>query len=148
MGTASTIDSTIDTTPRRPLIREALIGAVVATAVNAVIWGVGRAAGVGFHVRPESGSEVGILLVVPTTLILFAAGMWLFALAARRSRRLATAVVVAGVVFAVGSTGAVLWAAEDPATASLLVTMHLVTGAVFAVTVGRALATSARDIRS
>lgn len=144
MGTASTIDSTIDTTPRHPVRREALIGAVVATAVNALIWGVGRAAGVTFHVRPESGSEVGILLVVPTTLVIFAAGMWLFARAARRSRRLATAVLVAGVLFAVGSTGGALWAAEDPATASLLVTMHLVAGAVFAVTAWRALRSSAR----
>ncbi|MEV1130963.1 DUF6069 family protein [Agromyces sp. NPDC049794] len=151
MHTASTIDSSTDTTPGRrssSLRREALIGAVIATTVNAVIWAVGRALGVTFHVRPESGSEVGILLVIPATLVLFAAGMWLFGRAARRSRRLAVAVLVAGVLFAVASTGGVLWAAEDAATASLLVTMHLVTGAVFAVTAARTLATSARDIRS
>lgn len=149
--TASTIDSSTDTTPGRrasSLRREALIGAVIATAVNAVIWGVGRALDVTFHVRPESGSEVGILLVIPATLVLFAGGMWLFGWAARRSRRLAVAVLVAGVLFAVASTGGALWAAEDAATASLLVTMHLVTGAVFAITAARALGTSARDIRS
>ena len=147
MSTASTIDSTIDTTPRSSLRRRALIGGVIATAANAVIWGVGRALGVSFHVRPESGSEVGILLVVPTTIILFAAGMWLFALALRRSRRLATGLLVAGVLFAIGSTAGAIWAAEDAATASLLVTMHLITGAVWAVTAGLSLGTSARDIR-
>src|SRR5688500_7331034 len=104
MSTASTIDSRIDTTPRSSLRRRALIGGVIATAANAVVWGVGRALGVSFYVRPESGSEVGILLVVPTTIILFAAGMWLFALALRRSRRLATGLLVAGVLFAIGST--------------------------------------------
>ncbi|WP_448809575.1 DUF6069 family protein [Agromyces bauzanensis] len=148
----STIDSTIDTTPRRSqgrsLFREAVVGAVAAAAVNAAIWGVGRAAGVSFHVRPESGSEVGILLIVPTTLILIAAGIGLFALAARRSRRMATAVLVAGVVFAAGSTAAAIWAAEDAATAALLVTMHLVTGAAFAIIAGRALRAPGRGIRS
>ena len=138
MGTATTITSTVDTTRRRSLRREAEIGAVAAAAVNAAIWGVGRAAGVSFHVRPQAGGEVGIVLVVLTTLIMFAAGMGLFVLAARRSDRLATAVIVAGVVFAVVSTGGALWAAEDPSTAALLAAMHLVTGAAFAITVWRA----------
>ncbi|WP_188742852.1 hypothetical protein [Agromyces bauzanensis] len=46
---------------------------MIAMAVNAVNWGVGRAVGVPFEVRPEAGGAVGILLVVPTTLILFLA---------------------------------------------------------------------------
>jgi Family of unknown function (DUF6069) len=148
MGTATTITSTVDPTRRRTLLREAEIGAGAAAAVNATIWGVGRVAGVSFHVRPQAGGEVGIVLVVLTTLVLFSAGMWLFALAARRSDRLATVVLVAGVLFAVASTGGALWAAEDSSTAALLAAMHLVTGAAFAITAWRARRRAASSVES
>ena len=81
---------------------------------------------------------VGIVLVVLTTLIAFAAGIGLFALAARRSDRWARTVLAAGVLFAVVSTGGPLSTAEDTASGVLLATMHLLTGAVFAITASRA----------
>jgi hypothetical protein len=148
MDTATAITSTVETTRRRSLLREAAVGAVAAAAVNAAIWGVGRVASVSFHVRPQAGGEVGLVLVVMTTLLVFAAGMGLFVLAARRSDRLAAVVLVAGVVFAVVSTGGALWAAEDPSTAALLAAMHLVTGAAFAITASRARRRAASSVES
>jgi hypothetical protein len=141
MGSASTMTSTtLDTTRSRSLRREAAIGAVAAAAANAAIWAAGRAADVSFLVSPVIGPtiQVGILLVVLTTLIAFAAGMGLFALAARRSDRWARAVLVAGVLFAVASTAGPLSTAEDTSTGVLLASMHLLTGAAFAVTASRA----------
>jgi Family of unknown function (DUF6069) len=141
MGSASTITSTtLDTTRSRSLRREAAIGAVAAAAANAAIWAAGRAADVSFLVSPLIGPaiQVGIVLVVLTTLIAFAVGMGLFALAARRSDRWARAVLVAGVLFAVASTAGPLSTAEDTSTGVLLASMHLLTGAVFAITASKA----------
>ena len=141
MGSASTMTSTtLDTTRSRSLRREAAISAVAATAANAAIWAAGRAADVSFLVSPLIGPaiQVGIVLVVLTTLIAFAVGMGLFALAARRSDRWARAVLVAGVLFAVASTAGPLSTAEDTSTGVLLASMHLLTGAAFAVTASRA----------
>jgi hypothetical protein len=141
MGSASTMTSTtLDTTRSRSLRREAAIGAVAATAANAAVWATGRAADVSFLVSPLIGPaiQVGIVLVVLTTLIAFAVGMGLFALAARRSDRWARAVLVAGVLFAVASTAGPLSTAEDTSTGVLLASMHLLTGAVFAITASKA----------
>jgi Family of unknown function (DUF6069) len=142
MGTASTITSTdVDTTRSRSLRREAAIGAVAATAANVAVWAAGRAADVSFLVTPlagEAATQVGIVPVVLTTLIAFAVGMGLFALAARRSDRRARAVLAAGVLVAVVSTGGPLSAAEDTSTGMLLAAMHLLTGAAFAITASRA----------
>jgi hypothetical protein len=140
MDSASTITSTtLDTTRSRSRRREAAIGAVAAAAANAAIWAAGRAADVSFLVSPLIGPtiQVGILLVVLTTLIAFAVGMGLFALAARRSDRWARAVLVAGVVFAVVSTVGPLSTAEDTSSGVLLASMHLLTGAAFAITASR-----------
>jgi hypothetical protein len=142
MGSASTITSTdLDTTRSRSLRREAAIGAAAAAVANAAIWATGRAADVSFLVTPLFGKaaiQVGIVAVVLTTLIAFAVGMGLFALAARRSDRWARAVLGAGVLFAVVSTAGPLSTAEDAATGVLLATMHLLTGAAFAMTASRA----------
>jgi hypothetical protein len=141
MGSASSMTSTtLDTTRSRSLRREAAIGAVAAAAANAAIWAAGRAADVSFLVSPVIGPtiQVGVLLVVLTTLIAFAVGMGLFALAARRSDRWARAVLAAGVLFAVVSTVGPLSTAEDTSSGVLLASMHLLTGAVFAVTASRA----------
>jgi hypothetical protein len=142
MGSTSTITSTdLDTTRSRSLRREAAIGAAAAAAANAAIWATGRAADVSFLVTPLIGKvaiQVGIVAVVLTTLIAFAVGMGLFALAARRSDRWARAVLGAGVLFAVVSTAGPLSTAEDAATGVLLATMHLLTGAAFAITASRA----------
>ena len=142
MGTASTISPTdLDTTRSRSLRREAAIGAVAATAANVAVWAAGRAADVSFLVSPVFGQatiQVGIVLVVLTTLIAYAVGIGLFALAARRSDGWARAVLAAGVLFAVVSTVGPLSTAEDTASGVLLATMHLLTGAAFAITALRA----------
>jgi hypothetical protein len=141
MGSASTMTSTtLDTTRSRSLRREAAIGAVAAAAANAAIWAAGRAADVNFLVSPVIGPtiQVGIFLVVLTTLIAFAVGMGLFELAARRSDRWARAVLAAGVLFAVVSTVGPLSTAEDTSSGVLLASMHLLTGAVFAITASKA----------
>ena len=94
-----------------------------------------------FLVSPVFGQatiQVGIVLVVLTTLIAYAVGIGLFALAARRSDGWARAVLAAGVLFAVVSTVGPLSTAEDTATGVLLATMHLLTGAAFAITALRA----------
>ena len=143
MGIASTISPTdLDTTRSRALRREAAIGAVAATAANVAVWAAGRAADVSFLVSPVFGQatmQVGIVLVVLTTLIAFAVGIGLFALAARRSDGWARAVLAAGVLFAVVSTVGPLSTAQDVASGVLLATMHLLTGAAFAITAARAL---------
>ena len=143
MGTASTISPTdLDTTRSRSLRREAAIGAAAATTANVAVWAAGRAAEVSFLVSPAVGQatiQVGIVLVVLTTLIAFAVGIGLFALATRRSDGWARAVLAAGVLFAVVSTVGPLSTAEDTATGVLLASMHLLTGAAFATTALRAL---------
>lgn len=142
MGTATTITSSdLDTTRSRSLRHEAAIGAVAATAANVAVWAAGRAADTSFMVSAQAGrpaTEVGIVLVVLTTLITFAVGMGLFALAARRSDRWARTVLAAGVLVAVASAGGPLSAAEDTTTGVLLAAMHLMTGAAFAITALRA----------
>lgn len=137
MGSAPTITpTTLDTTRSRSLRREA---AIAAAAANAAIWAAGRAADVSFLVSPLIGPtiQVSILLVVLTTLIAFAVGMGLFALASRRSDHWARAVLAAGVLFAVVSTVGPLSTAEDTSTGVLLASMHLLTGAAFAITASR-----------
>ena len=142
MGSASTITSTaLDTSRSRSLRREAAIGAAAAAAANAAVWAAGRAADVSFLVIPlfaKAAIQVGIVAVVLTTLIAFAVGIGMFALAARRSDRWARAVLTAGALFAVVSTAGPLSTAEDAATGVLLATMHLLTGAAFAITASRA----------
>ena len=82
-------------------------------------------------------TQVGIVMIVLTTLLAFAVGAGLLALAARRSRRWVRAVVVAAALVAVVSASAPLSVAQDTATGVLLATMHLVTGAAFLLTAWR-----------
>jgi hypothetical protein len=142
MYTASTISSsTLDAIPRhRSALQVAAIGALAATVANVALWAGGRAADVGFRVSPPAGLpafQVGIVLVVLTTLVTFAVGSAVLALAARRSRRWVRIVMAAAAVFAVVSVGGPLSAAHDTATGALLATMHLVTGAAFVATAAR-----------
>jgi hypothetical protein len=142
MSTASTAGpGGIGTTAqRRSLLQGAAAGAAVATLVNAALWAGGRAADVSFLVNPwpgDTATQVGIVLVVLTTLLTFAVGSGLLALAARRSRRWVRAVLVAAALVAVVSAGAPPSAAHDTATGVLLAAMHLVTGAAFLVTASR-----------
>jgi hypothetical protein len=122
---------------RRSLLKGSAAGAAAATLVNAALWAVGRAADVSFTVSSPLVTEVGIILVVLTTLLAFAVGSGLLALAARRSRRWVRAVLVAATLVAVVSAGAPLSVAEDTVTGVLLAMMHLVTGAAFLVTAWR-----------
>jgi hypothetical protein len=142
MYTASTISSSsLDATPRRRSdLQVAAIGALAATVANVALWAGGRAADVGFRVSPPAGLpafQVGVVLVVLTTLLTFAVGSAVLALAARRSRRWVRIVMAAAAVFAVVSAGGPLSAAHDTATGALLATMHLVTGAAFVATAAR-----------
>jgi hypothetical protein len=122
----------------RSLLRVSAVGAAGATLINAALWVGGRAAGVSFAVSSAFMTQVGIVSIVLTTLIAFAVGSGLLALAARRSRRWVRAVLIAAAVFAVVSAGAPLSAAQDTATGVLLATMHLVTGGAFLITAWRA----------
>jgi hypothetical protein len=141
MSTASTAGpGGIGTTAQsRSLLQGAAAGAAVATLVNAALWAGGRAADVSFLVNPLVGTatQVGIVSVVLATLLAFAVGSGLLALAARRTRRWVRAVLVAAALVAVVSAGAPLSAAHDTATGALLAAMHLVTGAAFLVTASR-----------
>jgi hypothetical protein len=119
------------------LLQRAAAGAAIATLVNVALWAGGRAADVSFMVSGSLVTQVGILLVALTTLLTFAVGTGLLALAVRRSRRWVRALLVAAALFAVVSAGAPLSAAQDTATGVLLAAMHLVTGAAFLVTAWR-----------
>jgi hypothetical protein len=135
MSTASTADPGGHgaATQSRPLLQGAAAGAVIATFVNAALWACGRAADVSFTVSSAFMTHVGIVPVVLTTLLAFAVGASLLALAGRRSRRWVRAVLVAAALVAVVSVGAPLSAAQDTATGVLLAAMHLVTGIAFLV---------------
>ena len=121
----------------RSLLQGSAIGAAAATLINATLWVGGRAADVSFMVSSAFMTQVGIVAIVLTTLLAFAVGSGLLALAARRSRRWVRALLVAAALFAVVSAGAPLASAQDTATGVLLATMHLVTGAAFLFTASR-----------
>jgi hypothetical protein len=121
----------------RSLLQGSAAGAAAATLMDAALWTGGRAAGVSFTVSSAFMTQVGIVAVVLTTLLTFAVGSGLLALAARRSRRWVRAVLIAAALIAVVSAGAPLSVAQDTATGVLLATMHLVTGAAFLVTAWR-----------
>lgn len=123
----------------RSVLGIAAVGAVVATLLNAALWAGGRAADVSFSVALPLGDtmQVGIFEVVLTTLLTFAVGSGLLALAARHSRRWVRAVLVAAALVAVVSAGGPMTAAHDTATGVLLVAMHLVAGTTFVVAASR-----------
>lgn len=125
---------------KRSLFASAATGAVVAAVVNAAIWAAGRAADVSFSASPPVGSsmEVGLGLIVPTTLLMVGIGAGLLALAARRSSAWVRAVVVAAAVFTLISVSGPLSTADDTSSGVLLALMHVVTGAAFLVTASRA----------
>jgi Family of unknown function (DUF6069) len=142
MNTVSTIrPSTPDATPRsRSVLQVAAIGALAATVANVALWAGGRAADVDFLVSPPVGDldiQVGVVLVVLTTLLAFAAGSVVLAPAARHSRRSVRVVMAAAAVVAVASAGGPLSAAHDTATGALLAAMHLITGTAFVATAAR-----------
>ncbi|QBI18806.1 hypothetical protein ER308_04085 [Egibacter rhizosphaerae] len=119
---------------KRAVIRAATVGAVAATVVNVALWGIGRVAGASFVVDPGLGEpnlEVGVIKVILTTLVPFAVGAALLALAARWSRRWVAVLAVVAGVFAVVSAVGPLDGGHDTGTGVLLATMHVTTGAAF-----------------
>jgi len=143
MSTAPTTGPSGTGTPgqSRSLLQGVAAAAAVGTIVNAALWAGGRAADVSLSVSPPLADTTirgGVVLVVLTTLLTFAVGSGLLALAARRSRRWVRAVLVAAALLAVVSAaGGPMPAADDLATGVLLAAMHLVTGATFLVTTFR-----------
>jgi hypothetical protein len=118
------------------LLQGAAAGAIVAALVNTALWAGGRAADVSFSATPpvgDSSMQVGIALIVPTTVLMFGIGAGLLAVAARRSR----AWVVAAALFTLASVSGPLSTADDTASGVLLALMHVVTGAAFLVTAAR-----------
>ena len=139
-ATMSTATATNTTARKRSVLRATTVCALAATGINLVLWGIGRAAGASFVVDPALGDpnvEVGALKVVVTTLLPFAVGVLLLALAARRSRRSVVGVGVVGAAFALVSAAGPLDGGHDTATRVLLATMHLTTGAAFVVAATR-----------
>src|SRR5829696_4616766 len=102
--------------PGRSLLQTSAAGAAAATLVNAALCAGGRAADVSFTVSSALMAQVGIVPIVLTTLLAFAVGSALLALAARRSRRWVRAVLIAAALIAVVSAGAPLAAAQDTTT--------------------------------
>jgi len=102
--------------PGRSLLQTSAAGAAAATLVNAALCAGGRAADVSFTVSSALMTQVGIVPIVLTTLLAFAVGSALLALAARRSRRWVRAALIAAALIAVVSAGAPLAAAQDTTT--------------------------------
>jgi hypothetical protein len=97
----------------RSLLQGSAAGAAAATLINAALWASAHAAGVSFMVSSAFMTQVGIVAVVLTTLLAFAVGSGLLALAVRRSRRWVHAVLIAAALLAEVSAGAPLAAAQD-----------------------------------
>lgn len=142
MSMASKTEPRIGTTARRrALLQASAGGAGAAAAANLAVWAGGRAADVSFTVSPPVGDitfAVDPFMIVLATVSMFAVGAGALAWAARRSLKWARALVVGAVVVAVGSAGSPWMATDDVATALLLASMHLITGAAFVVTASRA----------
>lgn len=137
---ASIEADTATTARKRSALRAVTVCALAASVVNVVLWGIGRAAGASFLVDPAVGSpnvQVSALKVVVTTVLPFAVGVLLLALARRRSHRWVVGVGVVGAAFALSSAAGPLDGGHDTATGVLLATMHLTTGGAFVVASAR-----------
>jgi Family of unknown function (DUF6069) len=115
----------------RPLLTTGAVAAATTAAVNAVIFGLGRAAGVDYVV--DSSTTIAVTDVVSFTLMAFAVGL-LAAAVARGLRRPGYRVLQAvGTVIAVASVAMDVPIDGSPAAKLLLASMHLVTGAGYVV---------------
>jgi hypothetical protein len=138
MGTASPAGTT-RLAPRsinRLVLRASTISVLVVAVINLGVYALGRTTEASFVVSPSLGPQdlqVDAIKVAATTLIYFAPGVVLLALAARRSLRWIRILAVAAALFAIGSTWGPLDAAHDSATGWALAPMHWTTGAAFVV---------------
>ena len=114
----------------RPLLTTGAIAAAATAAANAVIFGLGRAAGVDYVV--DSTTTVAVADVVTFTLMAFAVGLAGAAVARGLRRPGYRALQVVGAVIAVASIAMDLPIDGSPAAKLLLASMHLVTGAGYA----------------
>lgn len=122
--------------PATSIWRGGAVAAVTASAVNAVVWSIGRANDVAFLVPGRDGGEatrVALSHVVGTTLLVVAIGTGVAVLAVARSLRWFRAVLAAGVIVALASAVAPLTLDTDASTRLLLASMHLVAGTAFVV---------------
>jgi hypothetical protein len=115
----------------RPLLTTGAVAAAATAAVNAVIFSLGRAAGVDYVV--DSTTTVAVADVVTFTLMAFAVGLVAAAVARGLRRPGYRALQVVGAVIAVASIAMDLPIDGSPAAKLLLASMHLVTGAGFVV---------------
>lgn len=134
MNTTSTPTTT--TTRKGSIFLTPTVCALVASGINLLLWSIGRVAGAAMVVDPALGEpslKVDGPKVVVTTLIPFAIGTLLLALAARRSRSWVVAVAWVGAALAVASAIGPVAGGHDTTTGVLLATMHLTTGVAFVV---------------
>jgi hypothetical protein len=115
----------------RPLLTTGAVAAAATAAVNAVIFSLGRAAGVDYVV--DSTTTVAVADVVTFTLMAFAVGLVAAAVARGLRRPGYRALQVVGAVIAVASIAMDLPIDGSPAAKLLLASMHLVTGAGYVV---------------
>lgn len=114
--------------------RTTAVVALTATLLNVAWHSLARAAGATLLLDPGVGPPnhfVTSFDVVWKTLVPVAAGASVVWLAARRSRRWGTGVVVLGGVFAVLSIPLPMLGAHDVVTAAMLFALHTVAGAAF-----------------
>jgi hypothetical protein len=107
-------------------------GALLGTAVNLAIYGIGRAAGIEYVV--DDGSSIAAIHVISLSLITFAAGVIAAAVAShwRNGFRVAQ---IAGGVFAVLSTFGDFTIDGSAAAMLTLALMHLALGTVYFATI-------------
>ena len=126
--------------PARRLVKTAIPAAAAAVAVNAAIYSLGRAADVTYVISRTASDAQRIHVgdVVSFTLMAFAFGVVVAALAMRIGRpRLATIETLAAVV-AVASTAMDLPIDSTAPAKVLLASMHLVAGVAFIAALRRA----------
>jgi hypothetical protein len=131
----------------------------IAALVNVALYETAKAAGESFRLRSPDVfiafqalttgyREVGVTNVLINTVVPFVIGLALFRFALKRSWTSALALLVLAVAFAMATTLVPLSLDRPPAhPRELLARMHLVTGALFVVSVLPALIVDARRAR-
>lgn len=112
----------------------AVVVTATATALNVGCCLLARALGATLLLDPAAGPSNHLVTgfdVAWKTFVPVAAGALVVWLAARRSRRWATGVIVLGGVLAALSTPLPVLGAHDPLTATMLSALHVVAGAAF-----------------
>jgi hypothetical protein len=136
-----TTTTTLAPSVGRRVWRPGLVAAGTAALANLALFAASRAAGVSYLVRfsPDADpTRVTAAHVALTTLVPFVAGLAVAVVAARHLRHGLRTVQVLGAALAVVSLAGPLSLEADTAARLVLAAMHVVTGAAFAVALGRA----------